>query len=298
MENSLVTIAIPAYKATFLRETIESALAQTYTNIEVIVVDDKSPYHLQEIVESINDSRLHYYRNEENIGNENPANNWNKCLSYAHGTFFSLLCDDDLYEPTFIECMVKLAQQYPDTNVFRARADIIDKDGNTIDWYPNAPVWENADDYVWHVNRRCRKQTISEFMYRTAHIRELGGYSNLPLAWYADYASVFRFSLKGGIASTPDILMHFRQSGQNISSIDERNIMEKLHAISQYVKWLTGFIFQNHLHKSILHIGNLRDSVMIEQEWILRHSSKWTLLKVFFHKKRLMVHSCSIRKAL
>lgn len=298
MQNPLVTIAIPAYKSTFLRQTIESALAQTYSNIEVVIVDDNSPYHIPEIVKSFDDPRIRYYKNEKNLGANNPAHNWNQCLNYARGEYFSLLCDDDLYEPTFIEEMLHLSQQYPHTNVFRSRADIIDKDNNTTDWYPSAPEWEDVDDYIWHVNRRCRKQTISEFMYKTEHIRSVKGYFLLPLAWYADYASVYRFALQGGIASSAKILMHFRQSGQNISSKDDKNIMEKLFAIKQYVVWLTQFVKENQLHKSLTHIGDLRHSVMIEQEWILGKASKLTILKAFLHKKSLMIHSCSIKKAL
>lgn len=298
MENPLVTIAIPAYKATFLRQAIESALGQTYQQIEVIVVDDHSPNPIQEVVKTIDDPRVKYYRNKENIGKENPVYNWNKCLSYSQGEFFALLCDDDTYSPSFIEEMLKLANQFPNTNVFRTRADFINEKGQTTDWYPSSPLWENVDDYIWHVNRRYRKQTISEFMYRTAHIRKLGGYYPLPLAWYADYVSVFRFALEGGIASSSQLMMHFRQSGQNISSQDKKNSMEKLKAIKLYIHWLTTFVQENHLPKSQEHLYNLRHSMMIEQEYILKNATKWTLLKALMHKKELMLHSCSIKKAL
>ena len=109
MSNELVTIAIPAYKATFLRKAISSALKQTYSNIELIVVDDCSPENLESITKEFNDSRICYYKNTTNLGKNDPSKNWNKCLEYANGEFFALLCDDDTYEPTVVEEMLKLA---------------------------------------------------------------------------------------------------------------------------------------------------------------------------------------------
>lgn len=299
MQTPLVTIAIPAYKSSFLRQAIESALAQTYTNIELIIVDDQSPNNIQEIVKSFDDTRIKYYRNKNNLGGKNPALNWNQCLHYAQGEYFSLLCDDDLYEPTFIEEMLQLAKKYPQTNVFRTRANIIDKNGKAIDWYPSAPEWEDVDDYIWHVNRRGRKQTISEFMYKTAHIRKMGGYFMLPLAWYADYVSVYRFALEGGIASCYKILMHFRLSGQNISSMDDQNSMTKLEAIKQYLNWITQFIQQNSLYKAQCTMGDLHHSIMLDQEYILeKAASKTVLLQAFRHKKSLKLHTRTIKKAI
>ena len=81
--TGLVSIAIPAYKATYLYEAIESALSQDYKNIELIIVDDCSPYHLDNIVNKFYDSRISYYKNEENLGKVSIVHNWNKCLSLA-----------------------------------------------------------------------------------------------------------------------------------------------------------------------------------------------------------------------
>ena len=129
MNNPLVTIAIPAYKCDYLKDAIQSAINQTYNNIEILIVDDKSPYDVYSIVNTFNDSRIRYIRNSENIGGEDPANNWNKCLREAQGDYFCLLCDDDLYMPTFVEMMLKLATKYEHTHIFRSRVSVIDIEG-------------------------------------------------------------------------------------------------------------------------------------------------------------------------
>ena len=66
MNKSLVTIAIPAYKVEFLKEAISSALNQTYSNIELVIIDDNSPENIDSIIKEFNDSRIHYYKNAIN----------------------------------------------------------------------------------------------------------------------------------------------------------------------------------------------------------------------------------------
>lgn len=219
MNTPLVTIAIPAYKADFLREAISSALNQSYSNIELVIVDDCSPEKVDDVVKSFDDPRIHYYRNEKNIGANDPSKNWNKCLEYAKGEYFALLCDDDTYEPTFVEEMLKLANNYPDVKVFRARAKTVDENNNILNLYPSAPTFETCFDYMYQKMSGFRRQTISEFLYATDYIKTLEGFFSTPRAWAADSLSIFKFAQEHGIASTTNILVNFRDSSENISSI-------------------------------------------------------------------------------
>ena len=61
------SFVLPAYKATFLREAIDSILAQSYPDFELIIVNDKSPEDLTSIVNSYHDVRIQYYVNAQNI---------------------------------------------------------------------------------------------------------------------------------------------------------------------------------------------------------------------------------------
>lgn len=99
--NPLISICIPVFNGeNFITECIESALSQTYQNIEVIVVDNASFDNTSKLVNNITDSRLKYINNNENIGS---INNFNRCFEVSSGDYFLLLPHDDLIPPDAIQ---------------------------------------------------------------------------------------------------------------------------------------------------------------------------------------------------
>ena len=242
MIRPFVSVAMPAYKSSFLRQAIDSVLRQTYDNFELIIVNDCSPEPIDDIVGSYHDDRIRYYVNEQNIGGKDPVANWNRCLSYAKGEFFALLCDDDLYSPTFLETLLKLAALYPDVDVFRSGVKLINGKNETMDFFPSSPTWESAELYLWHIVSGVRRQTISEFLYRKKRLDELHGYVSFPKAWCADFASVVLFASKGGIVSTTEWLSSFRMSGENLSTEGHRNAVEKIVAHTLFTGWIHDFV--------------------------------------------------------
>ncbi len=68
MGNELISVILPAYNAErFLKEAIDSILAQTYTNFELIVLNDGSTDRTEEIILSYDDPRIRYIKNETNL---------------------------------------------------------------------------------------------------------------------------------------------------------------------------------------------------------------------------------------
>jgi len=102
-KNKLVSILIPVYnREKYIEETVKSALTQTYRNIEVIVVDNKSTDNTWEILKMLakQDNRIRIFQNETNIG---PVRNWRRCIDEAKGEYGKILWSDDLIAPDFIE---------------------------------------------------------------------------------------------------------------------------------------------------------------------------------------------------
>lgn len=105
----IVTISIPTYKgAGFIEETIHSVLTQDFTNFEILVFDDGSPDNTQEVVASIKDPRISYFKNQKNLG---PEGNWNLGLKKARGKYYKLLPHDDLLMPGALARQVKILEQ-------------------------------------------------------------------------------------------------------------------------------------------------------------------------------------------
>lgn len=105
-EKPKVAIVIPTYnRVNYLKETLLSALSQTYDNIHVYVLDDCSSDGTQDYMKNQVHSKLTYIRNKQNIG---PALNFKKCIDIldCNIELVNILCDDDKLESSFIEILV------------------------------------------------------------------------------------------------------------------------------------------------------------------------------------------------
>jgi dTDP-4-dehydrorhamnose 3,5-epimerase len=93
-----VSLCIRGWRADTLPRTIESALAQSFGDLEVVVADDKGD--LGPVVSAFGDGRVRYERNDRQLG---PTGNARRVLSLGRGRYLCLLNDDDLLLPTFVE---------------------------------------------------------------------------------------------------------------------------------------------------------------------------------------------------
>jgi glycosyltransferase involved in cell wall biosynthesis len=104
-----VSVCIPCYRgAAHLAAAIESVLAQTFTDFELIVVDDQSPDDTVALMRTFTDPRIQFLVNPVNLG---PDGNWNRCLELARGRYFKLLPQDDLLAPTCLAEQVDVLER-------------------------------------------------------------------------------------------------------------------------------------------------------------------------------------------
>lgn len=106
MKNPLVSILIPVYNREYIvSRAIDSALSQTYKNIEIIICDNASTDGTWSVLQdySKKDKRVRIFRNESNIG---PVQNWKRCLDETRGEYVKFLWSDDKIHPRFIESTI------------------------------------------------------------------------------------------------------------------------------------------------------------------------------------------------
>jgi glycosyltransferase involved in cell wall biosynthesis len=107
-----VTFLVPCYKlGNYLKECVDSILAQSYTDFEVLILDDCSPDNTPEVARSFQDPRVQHVRNETNLGH---LRNYNKGIGLAKGQYIWLIsADDRLRRPYVLQQYVELMDRHP-----------------------------------------------------------------------------------------------------------------------------------------------------------------------------------------
>lgn len=142
-----VSILIPVYNREYLiGQTLNSAINQTYDNIEIIVVDNASTDNTWEVIQRYKkqDKRIKAFRNNTNIG---PVKNWCKCIDHATGKYAKILWSDDLISPDFIEKTVPWIEDKNVGFVFTG-TEIFSNDKKTDTYFIGKSGVYNSEKYI------------------------------------------------------------------------------------------------------------------------------------------------------
>ncbi len=212
-----VSVCIPTYQGeATLGAAIESVLAQSHSDFELIVIDDASSDSTRAIVERFTDPRLVYLRNEYNLG---PQGNWNRCLDMAQGKYFKLLPHDDLLHPHCLQQQTAVLDT--DFNertalVFSAR-DVLGPDGRLLTHrsYPGGREGPISSSMVMRSCVRFGTNLLGEpgaVLFRKALADKVGAFdATNPYVIDLDYW--FRLLAHGDAYYCADSLASFRVSG-------------------------------------------------------------------------------------
>lgn len=126
----MVSIVMPAYNAAgTIRLSVESVLAQTVSDWELIVIDDGSSDDTAEILAQMaaRDRRIRFLQNERNSG---ASYTRNRAVALAEGEWIAFLDSDDLWHPQKLEKQLTLAAEHPDMVICYTASSFINDDGN------------------------------------------------------------------------------------------------------------------------------------------------------------------------
>jgi glycosyltransferase involved in cell wall biosynthesis len=126
----LASIVIPVYNGMpFLREALDCALAQTYENLEIVVIENNSADGTAEFLQRFSDPRLRVVYREST---QPAAENWTQAITESRGEFVKLMCADDLIAPEAMSVQVSSLVAQPGAVLAACRRRIIDDHGDVL----------------------------------------------------------------------------------------------------------------------------------------------------------------------
>lgn len=237
--NPLVSILIPTYnREKYLAEALDSALAQTYKNIEIIVHDDASTDSTPSLLKKYSDPRLRIIRTEDNHG---MLGGWNYIVSKARGEYIKFLASDDLLEQTCVEELVAAAECHPSAAIITCQRKFIDEKGRVVKkmGFAKRDVVVDGIEHAHWILTTIRENKIGEptaVLYPTRLVKKAGGYDP-QFSQFADFEYWIRLLQYGDIVYVHKPLCSFRvHAGSNTSSAmrDGRFITEIFALIRKY----------------------------------------------------------------
>jgi glycosyltransferase involved in cell wall biosynthesis len=206
-----VSIMIPTFgQEHLILDAVDSALAQDYSNLEVIVADDASPDRTAEVVASRSDSRLRYHRNKVNLGR--VGNYRNTLYHLATGDWIVNLDGDDYYtDPRFISAAIASIVQDPEIVIVAARRK--SESGGPIHYgdditVKGLQVIRNIYDPAYHFAHLAtiynRRAAIRADFYRFNVIS-------------SDWESLYRLAATGKVRFLNRLVGVWRRSAENAS---------------------------------------------------------------------------------
>ncbi len=211
----LVSVLVPVYKGeSFLTRTLQSAFAQTHTELEVIVVNDGSPDNSEAIIKPfLSDSRVRYIKQ----ANAGVAAARNTAIKHATGDYFALLDQDDLWHPEKLARQIELFKSNPQLGLVHCHAAPVDAQGDVLPadpWRPR-PTRPNAFQEIFLGNpiQACAG------MFSREAVDSVGGFDDSPKLRFADeYDLWLRISARFEVGYVPETMAWYRLHGENNSA--------------------------------------------------------------------------------
>lgn len=208
--KSLVSVIIPTFNmASFLSQAIQSVLNQTFSDFELIVIDDGSNDNTKSVVHSFNDVRIEYVYQE----NKGLSGARNTGLRLASGKYIAFLDADDLFLPDKLAVQSKYLEEHLEVGVVVGGFQRIDSEGNLIKETYFKPGQVSMEDLLV-----ANRFIIHSTMIRRSCIEEIGGFDeSLKGAEEWDFHS--RLAISGcRMERTADIVCAYRMSNNSLSS--------------------------------------------------------------------------------
>lgn len=172
-----ISVLIPAYNhGRFIEHSIQSVLNQTFTDFELIIIDDGSSDNTWDILQRYTDPRIRSFRQN----NQGAHATINRAVELSRGEYLSILNSDDLYHPRRLDTCLRCMEKTPHLGAVISRVGGIDDQGQPVtrktssqvkawlDWYQGAlPLFENDSFFPTVLAKNILITTSNYFLRRT-----------------------------------------------------------------------------------------------------------------------------------
>ena len=239
MSSPLVSICIPTYnREEYLKHALNSALEQTYSNIEILISDNDSKDNTISLVKSFKDKRIRLIVQKKNIG---MVPNWNACIKHAKGEYIKFIASDDLIDHDAVAQLVKPIHKDSSISLVTCKRRLIDENGKTISTlqYSNQNRKVNGMAHARWILKNLRQNKIGEptsTLFRRADAIKAGLFDP-QFSQFADFEFWIRLLAFGDLYYLNQALCSFRthpDSGTTQSQYNGKYIGEIFKLIEKY----------------------------------------------------------------
>lgn len=210
MDSPLVSIGVPLYNGErYLREALDSLIAQDYSNFELIISDNASTDSTEAICReyAARDARVRYYRSEQNMG---AVWNFRRVYELSEGKYFMWAAFDDLRDRRYLSRCVEALEANPDAVMCCTDIMVIDENGREIKESDFPYGIRMAGPTVW---QRVRAIARSIYWYDFYGLirRDVLSTTSLPQpVWGFDVLMMMELSLRGEVLLVPEKMFSYR----------------------------------------------------------------------------------------
>ena len=218
-----VSVCVPLYrKEEFIAQTLRSVLDQTFTDFELVVLDNASPDRSAEIARSFDDPRVTVAANASTVS---PTENFNKVVSLSGAPLVKVLCADDLLHPNCLERQMAVMAGDPTLAMVSSRMNMIDENGHVMarDRCLRTPDLVGRQDRTAVVRRLVRHGGnpvggVNNVVFRRDAFDAAGGFPADVDFFASDVALWVRLLEHGGYHGLDETLTSFRINSGSHSS--------------------------------------------------------------------------------
>lgn len=237
------TIIIPVRNGgNYLKQCIESILAQTYINFELVLLDNASDDSSVEYISHLEYSqeKVKVFRSQEFLTIEK---NWARIQSTPKKEFLTIIGHDDIFHPHFLSDIAALINDFPEATLYSTHFNLIDSQGNTIRPCKPIPKFEAAHEYL--ASRLCdlRDSFGTGFVMRSKDYDDVGGIPLLPNLLYADDSLWIKLIKDSVKITSPNISFSYRLHASSTSGKPNKVLL--FNALITYLEFLRGEAARN-----------------------------------------------------